>query len=538
MLDFPAGQASVTVPVQTLSDLSGTKTVNVTLVPGETFLIGQLTATVMIAQKTRQATAQSSGFSTTRINFQPDGTPVPDFYKVDTGMTYGKRANGMTYGWSADNRVNTRDDNSSISPDQRYDTFDHMQKNGTDMSWSIAVPNGTYTVRVVAGDPDFIDSTFKINVEGVLTVNGVPTSANHWVEGTKTVHVTDGKLTISNATGAKNDKIAFVEIAAGSNALPVVSVAASGQPAEGTASGKFTLTRTGDLRRRAAHRYLHPRAGARAINGTDYDLLSGAVTIPAGSATANITIHPIDDSIAEGNESVTFAMATSSAYSNGQVETASRTIADNDIATTPTGKLKFTTAASAPTVRAEAMGASVNGKVFAFGGYIDRTYHPIARVDVYNVASNSWSRLKDMPFGALTHAGTTVDGNFVYLAGGYPGDPNKGQTFSTRNVWQYDTTNDTWKAMPPLPQGRGAGTLVNVNHVLYFFGGADPSRNDASEMWKLDLNNTAAGWNTVASMPAPRNHVGGVALDGFIYAIGGQTGQDNLSVFKSDVWAL
>jgi len=65
-------------------------------------------------------------------------------------------------------------------------------------------------------------------------------------------------------------------------------------------------------------------------------------------------------------------------------------------------------------------------------------YHAKARRSghhVYDVASNSWSRLNDMPFGALTHAGTTTDGNFVYLAGGYPGDPNHGQTFSTTNVW-------------------------------------------------------------------------------------------------------
>jgi N-acetylneuraminic acid mutarotase len=78
--------------------------------------------------------------------------------------------------------------------------------------------------------------------------------------------------------------------------------------------------------------------------------------------------------------------------------------------------------------------------------------------------------------------------------------------------------------------------MVAMGSVLYFFGGADPNRNDAATMWKLDLNNLSAGWNTEASVPAPRNHVGGVALDGYIYAVGGQTGQDNLSVFKGDVW--
>jgi hypothetical protein len=53
---------------------------------------------------------------------------------------------------------------------------------------------------------------YKIDAEGVLTVNGTPTSGNRWVEGTQTVQVTDGRLTITNAVGASNNKICFVEV--------------------------------------------------------------------------------------------------------------------------------------------------------------------------------------------------------------------------------------------------------------------------------------------------------------------------------------
>src|SRR4029079_12719169 len=56
------------------------------------------------------------------------------------------------------------------------------------------------------------DSTYKVNVEGVLTVNGKPTNGNRFVEGTQIVNVTDGKLTITNAAGAVNNKLDFVEI--------------------------------------------------------------------------------------------------------------------------------------------------------------------------------------------------------------------------------------------------------------------------------------------------------------------------------------
>ena len=86
-----------------------------------------------------------------RINFQPSGSPVPSGYLVDAGAAYASRGNGLSYGWNAANNE-TRDRNSSRSPDQRYDTLNHMQRNGS-FSWSLGVPNGSYRVRVVAGDP-------------------------------------------------------------------------------------------------------------------------------------------------------------------------------------------------------------------------------------------------------------------------------------------------------------------------------------------------------------------------------------------------
>ncbi len=74
------------------------------------------------------------------------------------------------------------------------------------------MPNGTYVVRVVSGDANYFDSVFRIMVEGVLTVSGTPTTTTRWIGGTKTVTVTDGRLTIRSGAGARNNKICFVEI--------------------------------------------------------------------------------------------------------------------------------------------------------------------------------------------------------------------------------------------------------------------------------------------------------------------------------------
>src|SRR3954465_9125447 len=115
------------------------------------------------------------GGFTAEVNFQPAGAPTPTGYIADTGLTYGDRGNGFTYGWNADNSANTRVRNSSISPDGRYDTLDHMQKGG-DFTWEMAVENGDYIVHVVSGDAGYNDSVYKIDVEGIPTVDGTPTA--------------------------------------------------------------------------------------------------------------------------------------------------------------------------------------------------------------------------------------------------------------------------------------------------------------------------------------------------------------------------
>ena len=150
---------------------------------------------------------------TIHVNFQPSSASAPAGYLIDAGLVYRDRGNGQSYGWNADNTAQMRDRSSSASPDQRYDTLAYMQRPlNPDAFWEVAVPNGTYVVRVVAGDPAYFDSSYKILVEGVLTVNGTSSSASRWVEGTSTVTVSDGRITIRNAPGATSNKICFVDI--------------------------------------------------------------------------------------------------------------------------------------------------------------------------------------------------------------------------------------------------------------------------------------------------------------------------------------
>ena len=67
-----------------------------------------------------------------------------------------------------------------------------------------------------------------------------------------------------------------------------------------------------------------------ATNGSDYSALAASVTIPNGSSTVNVTVTPIDDALAEGNETVVLTIISGANYDIGLFDSAIVTIADNE----------------------------------------------------------------------------------------------------------------------------------------------------------------------------------------------------------------
>jgi probable HAF family extracellular repeat protein len=148
---------------------------------------------------------------TVSINFQPAGSTVPTGYVPDAGGVYATQY-GYTYGWHVDDTAWTRDRNSSLSWDQRYDTLIHSAHPDRTNYWELYVPNGTYVVHTVSGDPCCTDSTHVILAEGVVVASGTPTTSHLWIEGTITVTVTDNHLTITNGSTSTNDKLNYIDI--------------------------------------------------------------------------------------------------------------------------------------------------------------------------------------------------------------------------------------------------------------------------------------------------------------------------------------
>ncbi len=152
-----------------------------------------------------------------KVNFQSNSQGdkvVPEGYLPDYGLPFADQGNGYSYGWSRNISADARDRNSKNSPDQRYDTFVHLQK-GDPAVWEIVVPNGKYQVYLVGGDPDNTDQTNSFDVEGVI-VPDADGQGDRWDTYLVNVTVADGRLTIKPALGAtppaSNSKISFVVI--------------------------------------------------------------------------------------------------------------------------------------------------------------------------------------------------------------------------------------------------------------------------------------------------------------------------------------
>jgi hypothetical protein len=162
------------------------------------------------------------------INFQPQGVPTPQGYLADTGKVFGQNANGIKMGWNVDMSERAFDRQSIYAPDQRYDTFITMfdKDRVHDKFWEIELPNGTYVVRLVAGDPGYGKNALKINIENQVGINRETDTFSNWAECKKIIEVKDGRLTVTSAAGALLNSINFIEIDQynGGNVTPSLSL--------------------------------------------------------------------------------------------------------------------------------------------------------------------------------------------------------------------------------------------------------------------------------------------------------------------------
>lgn len=164
-----------------------------------------------------------------RVDFGDATTAPAAGYVADWGQPYGARTSagqgsGLSYGWVSLTDPtpvslvgNGRNRNTGSAPagqpDPRLATFMHMQLGTATGRWELAVGNGAYAVTVAVGDASgATDSAYWVDVENQNAMaRFVPTTATRFATVTRTVLVSDGRLTLS-PVGGTNTKIDYVDV--------------------------------------------------------------------------------------------------------------------------------------------------------------------------------------------------------------------------------------------------------------------------------------------------------------------------------------
>jgi N-acetylneuraminic acid mutarotase len=210
-----------------------------------------------------------------------------------------------------------------------------------------------------------------------------------------------------------------------------------------------------------------------------------------------------------------------------------------EASSTPTGAVRIYDPATRawhdgapmPTPRGALAVVVLDGKVHAIGGNAPRGRdlpaheHGTSRSDrsvgtheVYDPATDSWTRRAPMPT-ARNHLGAAVIGGRIHAVGGrVPGD----MELTTHEV--YDPATDAWAEAPPMPTGRSGIAVVAHGERLYVFGGETVRllvRKTFDRAERFDPGTDR--WERLPPMPTARHGLGAASFGDGIYVMGGGT---------------
>ena len=172
--------------------------------------------------------------------------------------------------------------------------------------------------------------------------------------------------------------------------------------------------------------------------------------------------------------------------------------------------------ASMPGPREEPNGASmINGKLYVTGGRgsaltPEGFFKPTKTLFVYDPRSNTWTRKRDMPQVGCGGVQGVINGMlYVYMPSVRWCD-TFGSGGTVVRFYRYNPATDTWVSRAIPPSGSGSGGVINGK---FYLAGPD------SRLHVYDpMSNT---WTTRASMPESRDGMAAAVLNGKLYLVGG-----------------
>jgi N-acetylneuraminic acid mutarotase len=195
----------------------------------------------------------------------------------------------------------------------------------------------------------------------------------------------------------------------------------------------------------------------------------------------------------------------------------------------PRAASAWSTAASLPDARGEGSGAVVEtgqGPRLAVVGGLSGLGRTNDEVTLYDPDDDAWTTLTPLP-DPRHHTAATAIGGVLYVSGGSPSTTDL--TTATADLWALDVeAGGDWEELAPLPQPRWGHRMVALDGLLYAVGGQP-----GPEVQIYDPEE--GSWSLGAPLPEGRDHLGVVVLDGEIWVLGGRDQLDDLTA-RVDVY--
>jgi hypothetical protein len=148
-----------------------------------------------------------------------------------------------------------------------------------------------------------------------------------------------------------------------------------------------------------------------------------------------------------------------------------------------------------PTARWGLSASVVDGKIYAIGGAAENWQtSSYKHVEVYDPATDTWTRKSDMPTERYGLSTCVVDGK-IYAIGG-----NSAFTVARTANEVYDPITDTWTTKSPMQQKRWGLFVGSVGNKIYAIGGG-----------MGEVLSTVEEYDTGLSTPPPDYNIGPVA---------------------------
>jgi hypothetical protein len=284
-VSIPAGAASASVTVTPINDtlVEGNETVVLSLSADAAYTVGSPNAGIIIISDNDSAPVKATvTVAATDASASEAGPDTGRFTISRTGDT-------------------------TVSLTIHY-TLSGTAVNGTDyvsLSGSLSIPAGATSATVTVAP---IDDTLVEGNESVILTLSSDTTYTVGSPGSAIVTIADNDFTTP---------------------IPVVSMTATDMVASepGTDTATVTISRSVAS---STSLTVHYTIAGTAVNGVDFQALSGTATIPAGASSVDVVVRPLDDNLIEVGELVILTLSPSDSYTVGLLNSVVITILDND----------------------------------------------------------------------------------------------------------------------------------------------------------------------------------------------------------------